>query len=213
MKKRGRFVMYGALVFVFLLGFFTTSALAESGDLSLRLWGQYSPFISGDAGSGEDAPGYDDTFDSGWGGGMEAAYRPSRYFSCLIGAGYEHYSGDDYHGISFDSWDIFPIYLGGKVHLNPKESKWNPYLRMDVGAAHLSSVDVSYRSFKEEYWDSSWVFLFDIGPGLEYRFDPFGVFLEIRARYLDNPDSAMGHPSGANSSWTLPINFGFSYYF
>jgi hypothetical protein len=49
------------LVFVFLSGFLTTHALAGA-DLSLRLWGQYLPLVSGEAGSGEGVPGYNDAF-------------------------------------------------------------------------------------------------------------------------------------------------------
>ena len=211
MKKRC-FIWSGALIFVFLSGFLTTHALA-SEDLSLRLWGQYLPLISGDVGSGEGAPGYNDAFDSGWGGGMELAYRPSRYFSFLIGGGNEHYSGKTHQEISFDSWDITPIYIGGKLHLTKKGSRLNPYLRIDIGTAHLYSMDVSYKDRTIRYWDSSRVLLFDLGVGLEYRFGSFGTSLEIKARYLDNPDSAIGHPSDADSSWTLPITLGFSYYF
>ena len=213
MGKGQRFVWYGTLIFVFFLGFFTTSAVAENGDFSLRLWGQVSPFVSGDAGSGKGAPDYNDAFKSGGGGGIEMAYRPSRYFSCLIGAGHESYGGKTYQEISFDNWEVTPLYVGGKLHLNPKESKWNPYLRLDLGTAYLSNVDIFYESLKGRYWDSSWVFMFDIGAGIEYRFGGCGLSLELRSRYLDNPDSAMGHPSDADSSWTLPINLGFNLYF
>jgi hypothetical protein len=212
-KMNGRSVTcLVSCIFVFVLVQSSHYVSAED-DLSLRLWGQVSPFISGEAGSGSGAPDYNDAFDCGIGGGMEISWRFSNRFSFLSGIGYENYDGDSHQGISFDDLEIVPVYLGGKFHIIPGDTRWDPYLRMDMGAAYLSSVDVSYHSLKGEYWDSSWVFLFDAGGGMEYRWKQWGAFLEIRARYLDDPDSAMGHPSEADSSWTLPISFGFSYYF
>ena len=198
---------------LFLLFYLHVSVFAQEDNVSLRIWGQASPFISGEAGSGSGAPDYDDAFDCGIGGGVEISWRFSNRFSFLSGIGYENYDGSSHQGISFDDLEIVPVYLGGKFHIIPGNTRWDPYLRMNIGAAHLSSVDVSYHSLKGEYWDSSWVFLYDVGGGLEYRWEQWGAFLEIRARFLDNPDSAMGHPSEADSSWTLPISLGFSYYF
>ncbi|OGW44007.1 MAG: hypothetical protein A2Y66_01400 [Nitrospirae bacterium RBG_13_41_22] len=189
------------------------SVFASDNDYSLRLWGQASPFISGSAGSGSGAPDYDDAFNSGIGIGGEFDWRFSQRISLLAGIGYETYNGSSHQGISFEDIEIVPVYAGGKFHITPKTTRWDPYLRMDIGAAHLSSVDVSYQNIKGRYWDSSWVFLFGFGGGVEYRWGRWGVSLEGKFRYMGEPDSAMGFPSTAGSSWTVPIVVGINYHF
>ena len=86
-------------------------------------------------------------------------------------------------------------------------------MKLDIGGAHLSSVDVSFEGSEGRYWDSSWVFLFDIGGGIEYRFKKWGIGLEVLPRYLGKPDSALGNPSDAKGSWTIPVRLGVSYHF
>ena len=201
--------------FLFVLAFMLlpSSGSAEDGDFSFHAWGQISPFISGEAGEGSGAPAYNDAFDTGIGGGVEPSWRLHDRLSLLAGIGYEHHEGRTYEGISFDDLNIVPIYLGGKFHFIPKKSRWNPYLKLDLGAAHLSSVDISYQSLSGRYWNASWVFLFDIGGGLEYRFGRWGIALEVLTRYLGEPDSAPGYPSKAEGSWSIPVNLGLSYYF
>ena len=198
---------------LFLLLSLPVSVFAQEDNVSLRIWGQASPFISGEAGSGSGAPDYDDAFDCGIGGGVEISWRFSNRFSFLSGIGYENYDGSSHQGISFDDLEIVPVYAGGKFHIIPGDTRWDPYLRMDIGAAYLSSVDVSYHSLKGEYWDSSWVFLFDAGAGVEYRWNRWGASLDVKLRFLDEPDSALGDPSEADSSWTVPVVFGINYYF
>ena len=122
------------------------SAFAEGSNLSIRLWGQVSPIISGDAGNNSGSPNYDDAFKTGVGGGVELSWRFCRWFSCVGGTGYEVYDGDNYQGLSFSDLEIVPVYVGGKFHLIPDNSPWDFYLRMDLGAVHLSSVDISFMS-------------------------------------------------------------------
>jgi len=203
----------GFSLFVLAFILFPISGFAKDGDFSFHAWGQISPFISGEAGSGSGAPDYHDVFGTGIGGGIELSWRFSNRFSLLGGIGYENYNGKTYQDISFDDLKVIPLYLGGKFHILPKESRWNPYVKMDVGAAHLSSVDISFMTLKGRYWDSSWVFLFDIGGGVEYRFKKWGIGLEVLPRYLGKPDSALGSPSDAKGSWTIPIRLGVSYHF
>ena len=187
--------------------------MAESQDVSVRIWGQISPFISGEAGSGQGAPDYHDAFGTGIAGGIELSWRFSNRFSLLGGMGYEHYHGKTYQDISFDDLKVIPLYLGGKFHILPKDSQWNPYLKLDIGGAHLSSLNISFGTLEGKYWDSSWVFLFEIGGGLEYRFKKWGIGLELLSRYLGKPDSALGFPSDDRASWTFTIRLGVSYHF
>jgi hypothetical protein len=199
--------------FLFLLLVLPGFASAQDYNFALRLWGEVSPFLSGDAGSGSGAPSYDDAFNTGLGAGVEVSWHFSQRLSFLAGIGYENYDGTSHEEIFFDDLEVVPVYVGGKFHIIPETTRWNPYLRMDIGAAHLSSVDVSYQGLKAKYWDSSWVFLFDAGAGIEYRWDRWGASLEGKFRYMGKPDSAMGSPSDADSSWTVPIVLGINYYF
>jgi len=211
--RREKIHLVGVFVLSLYLFVFPCRSLAENQDVSLHLWGQISPFISGEAGRGSGAPDYNDVFKTGIGGGVELSWRFSNRFSLLGGTGYENYDGKTHQDISFDDLKVIPLYLGGKFHFTPKNSCWNPYLKVDLGAAHLSSVDISYESLKGRYWDSSWVFLFEVGGGLEYRFGRWGIGLEVLPRYLGKPHSALGYPSKAEEAWTVPVKLGLSFYF
>lgn len=208
-----------SLTCCFLLSFlslpflFPAPAFAAEQKRSVRLWGQLSPFVSGEAGTGLGAPDYDDAFGTGLGGGGEFSWQFCRWFSGVAGIGYEVFGGDTYQGISFDDLEIIPLYAGGKLHLIPDAVPWDFYLRLDFGAAYLSSVEVSYQSLSGKYWDSSWVFLFNAGAGAEYRWGPWGVSLDVKARYLDSPDPNLRKPSEADGFWTMPITIGLNYHF
>jgi len=207
------FYYLGFCLFVLAFMLLPSSGSAKDDDFSFHLRGQISPFISGEAGSGSGAPDYRDAFDTGIGGGVEFSWRFCNRFSLLGGVGYENYNGKTHQDISFDDLKVIPLYLGGKSHILPKDSRWNPYLKVDLGAAHLSSLDISYESLKGRYWDSSWVFLVEAGGGLEYRFGRWGIGLEVLPRYLGKPHSALGYPSKAERSWTIPVKLGLGFYF
>lgn len=191
---------------VFCLGH--SGAMAADQQFSLRIGAVAAPFIDGDAGSEDDPPEYSDAFEDGLGVSLEVAYRYSERLSLLGGAGYEEYSGDDYKGVSFDDLEVVPVYVGAKFHFCSVASRWDPYLRIAAGAAKVASVDVSFEGFSEQYWKGDWVGLFDFGGGVEYRFDSLSLFAEVRARYLDDPDSAFEPFSDADSSWSVPLSVG-----
>ncbi|MCG6880049.1 MAG: hypothetical protein LJE96_13000 [Deltaproteobacteria bacterium] len=203
-------VLFGILSLMLL---FPLEGRAQEDRAAVRLWVQATPFISGEAGTGQGAPDYTDAFDTGLGFGGEFSWRFCRWFSAVGGIGYEVYDGDTYEGIAFDDLDVVPVYAGGKFHMVPGMSPWDLYLRLDVGAANLSSVDIRYGAFEGRYWNSSWVFLFDVGVGTEYRWGPWGVSVDVKARYLGAPDSALGNLSDADAFWTLPVVFGLNYHF
>jgi len=212
MKKN--IVIIPLLAFV-LLGFALSQASAGECPFSISLAGQYTPFVSGDAGSGSGAPEYDDAFDGGIGFLVEAAYRIAPKIGILGGISYESYSGDKHEDISFDNLDVVNLYVGGKYYFIAQENGWNPYVRADIGAVYFSSVDISYTGIKSDYWDSSWELMGDVGAGVEYRYDKLGFFFEVKARYMDEPSSssALKEYSDADSSWTLPVVFGIEYHF
>lgn len=193
-------------------GMSVSGLYAGDRSFSLRLSGQAIPGFSGDAGDGDDAPGYDDAFDIGLGLNLEGAYQLNKRFSLLIGIGYESHSGENYNGISFDDHEIMPVYIGGKYQLTTVKSPWIPYLRADAGMAHLDAVEISYLGTSTQYWDSSWEPMFDIGAGVEYRNGSLGFFMEIKARYMDSPDSSLSPFSDADDAWSLPLTVGVSFY-
>ena len=211
MKKN---IVILGLVFVFMM-MFSARVFAEPGAFSLSVAGQYIPFITGDAGKGDGAPSYDDAFDSGLAVAVEAAYRLNPYLSVLGGVDYEQFSGDSFQGISFDDLDIITLYVGAKYYFLADNRSWNPYVRADIGAAHFSSVDISYQDSDGDYWDSSWEVMADAGLGLEYTFSNLGVFFEIKARYLNSPSPAseMKEFSRSDSSWSMPIMLGVNFHF
>ena len=182
--RRKKIHLVGIFVLSFYFMLLPCRSLAADQDVSLHLWGQILPLISGEAGRGPGAPDYKDAFGTGIGAGIELSWRFSNRFSLLGGIGYENYDGKTHQGISFDDLEVIPLYLGGKFHILSKDLRWNPYVKVDIGAAHLSSVDISFQALQGRYWDSSWVFLFEVGGGLEYRFKQWGIGLEVLPRYL-----------------------------
>ncbi len=211
MKKN---IIIPILIVSFLL-IISKNVLAEDCPYSLSFAGRFIPFVSGDAGDGDGAPGYKDAFKSGASVAVEVAYRINPKVSILGGIGYEYHSGDEYKGISFDSFEILPVYLGCKYYFNSTGAGWNPYLRADIGIAGFNSVDISYLGFSSEYWDSSWEPMFDAGMGIEYKFNNIAVSAEIKTRYLDKPSSApaLEDFSKADSSWSIPITLSLTFFF
>ena len=193
----------GILIILSLPGY-----VSAEEDLSFSFWGQVSPFVSGSAGSGPGSPDFSDIFDASIGFGGELSKRYSDNFSSHVGAGFERASGNNYEGISFSDLEIIPVYVGGKYQFESENAHWRPYLRMDIGAAHLSSVDTSYQGLKDRYWDSSWEFLFDLGAGVEYRGEQWRLFFDVKYRYIGEPDAALGEPSKADALQTMPVTFG-----
>ncbi|MBF0524889.1 MAG: outer membrane beta-barrel protein, partial [Deltaproteobacteria bacterium] len=153
-----------------------------------------------------------DAFKSGWGFNIEAACRIDDLFSTQFGFGWETYAGKTVGRTDFDNLNIVPIYVGGKMHL-PVNRTWDPYFRVDLGAARYSSVDASTFGHKDGFIDPSWGFLADFGPGLEYKMGNIGIFTEVKARYIGGPSSSIGQGFDPDGNWTFPINFGVRAYF
>lgn len=201
-------------VFCILIVGLVGSASANVGKWSVRFAPSVVPFLSGDAGSGLFPPKYSDAFDTGYGIALEAERPLSPRADIHGGIGFERHNGKDYQGVSFGDLDIVPVYIGGRCRF-PVGPKVGLYLNADLGAAHLSSVDVSSGgSLSGRYWNASWVLLFDAGAGLEYRASArWSASLQTDFRYLGKPESALGHASDAGASWAMPIRFVVRYSF
>jgi hypothetical protein len=200
------------LLVLICMGMAGSGVYAGDSCFSLRLSGQAVPRLSGDAGDGDNVPSYDDAFDVGLGLNVEGAWQLSRGVSLLVGIGCESQSGKTYKGISFDDREIIPVYIGGKYQLTGVKSPWTPYLRADVGMAHLDAVDISYLGTSTQYWGSSWEPMLDVGAGVEYRNGSLGFFMEIKARFMDSPESSLRPFSDADAAWSLPLTVGVSFY-
>ncbi len=180
---------------------------------SVRIVGQISPLLSGSAGSGAGAPDYGDAFSEGYGAALEYHRRMSDRFSIVAGIGYDSFDGDTHQGISFDDLGRTSLYGGAKIHFSAERTGWQPYARVDLGAARISSVDVSLGGISGTYWDSSWELLADVGAGIENRFGDWSAFGEVLFRYVGEPDSVLGSASEADGSWSIPIRIGVGYHF
>ncbi|THB79867.1 MAG: hypothetical protein D3926_09860 [Desulfobacteraceae bacterium] len=202
-------------VFLVILILMIPPALAEECRYSLSVAGQFSSLISGDAGRGDQAPGYDDAFDTGMGAAVEMTYHLNDRVGLVAGVGYESYSGETYQGIEFHDLDIIPVYVGAKYYFGSRQDTWNPYLRGDIGIARFNSVDISYLANRAEYWEESWVLMMDAGAGIEYNLESLAIFAEIKTRYFGEPSSSpyLGDLAKPDSSWSIPITIGVTFSF
>jgi len=232
------------------------SKTTNSGkDFSVRAFFKFSPIVAGEAIDSESffntpeigsfkSKDYDDIFDSGYGGGLEVAYRHNNWVSGIFGVAYEHFDGESFSAGQFmlplgmplparaevDDWDVVSIYTGAKLHLTGKKAErgWDPYCRFDIGGIYLSDSDIKIKvkanlpggqviedRYKEDFLDSSFEFMCDVGVGLEYKFGNFGVFGEAKYQYHTAPDSkkVMGLDLDPEGLSTVPIIAGASYYF
>jgi len=178
---------------------------------SFGLSASLSPILSGDAGSGQNAPDYDDIFKLGHGISLDAEYRVCNYASLVAGVGYEEYVGKSYQGLDFDDLEIVPVYVGGKFHI-PVNYPFKPYLLAHIGTAHFSSVEVSWHSLSKNYWDSSWVFTGDVGMGVNYSVDNLNFYGAVKFCYTGAPDNNL-EAADADALWTIPVCLGVNYSF
>ncbi|MBF0477323.1 MAG: outer membrane beta-barrel protein, partial [Deltaproteobacteria bacterium] len=123
---------------------------------------------------------YKDAFGVGWGVGVEGGYRFAEFFSVQAGIGYEKYVGSTFEGRTFDDLNIIPVYAGGKFHILTNKFLLDPYIRIDLGAARINSVESTYNGLKYKNWNDSWTFLLDAGAGLEVHLEPVGLFVEVK---------------------------------
>ncbi len=188
--------------------FFTQSAFAADCGFGVEVFGDINPILTGNTGDGPGKVAYSDAFNTGYGGGIEFTYRLQK-FSILLGGQYQRYGSDKKSTLSFDDYNVIPVYLGTKMHFLPSKSWWDIYARLDAGAAYTSSVKVNDQPF----WKESWVPFFDIGGGVAYLLADWRIFLEAKAQLLGAPDGVAGKISDAEIAWTVPIRFGIGYSF
>lgn len=137
-------------ILIVMVFFFTLPRMVTAGEpgamehiFSLRLSPEISPFLSGDAGTGQGAPDFDDLFDDGYGLILEAECRLRQSISLIGGIGYQKYDGGSREGLKFDNLETVPIYLGCKFHI-PSYHMLQPFIQVHAGVMHLSSVDVKW---------------------------------------------------------------------
>lgn len=186
---------------------------AEELANSIRLLGAVTPFVGGDAGTGEGAPGYSDAFGTGSGGAIEYHRHISWRVNGIIGLGYDKFVGNSYQSIDFSNQKVTTMYGGIKVDMLPYPAEWQPYARIDLGAAKFSSVTVSTQNLSGTYWDSSLGLVIDAGIGVEKHFDNWSSFGELLIRRWDTPESALGTVADADAAWTALIRLGIGWHF
>ena len=212
---KNRSLAVGILVLLFALALPLVVGAEESRnserEFAIRFTTGISPFLSGDAGEGDDAPDYDDLFKSGFGAALEAEYRVNVYIILVGGLGYEEYSGKTHQGLEFDDLEVVPVYAGCRLSW-PLSCSLKPFIRANIGSAHLSEVDLSWDSLSATYWDSGWVFFGDAGVGLEYQVDNWNFSADVGFRYTGAPDNNL-KAADADAFWTVPVRLGVSYTF
>ena len=184
---------------------------ASASRFSFGLSASVSPFLSGNAGKGDNAPDYDDLFKSGHGIALETEYKLCDHAALIGGIGYEKFSGRKSQGFKFDDLEIVPIYIGCRLQPLPT-SPVNPFFRFCLGSAHISAVDLKWNSIRATYWDSSWVFFGSAGTGIDYQVSNWRFSIGVDLRYVGAPENNL-KAADADSCWMIPINLGISYTF
>ena len=170
------------------------------------------PVVSGDAGAGDLAPGYDDAFDPGVGFDLRVERRLAPRVTVVGVTGYQSHSGNHYEGFSFGDLEVIPVYFAGRYAL-VERAAWKVRVGADLGTARLSDVDVAFDTDRVRYWDASWVVLWGVGGEVVYGRGPLTVSVDFGYRELGSPDTAFGPPSEAESSSALPLRFSLRYTF
>lgn len=212
---KDRFLAVGILILMFALALPLVVGAEENSNFkskfAIRFTTGISPFISGDAGEGDNAPDYDDLFKVGLAVSLEADYRINDYITLLGGLGYEEYSGKTHQGFNFDDLEVVPVYIGCRFSW-PLASSLKPFIRATVGSAYLSEVDLSWNSLSATYWESDWVFFGGAGVGVEYQVDNWNFSADVGFRYTGAPDNNL-KAADADAFWTIPLRLGVSYSF
>lgn len=194
-------------VTVMLLLSATMVSAAGTGGISLSA--AIAPIGVGDAGSGFGAPEYQDAFDTGWTIRIEPYYDFTPLVRGQFGVAYNSWGGKTFNSVTFEDLKITTYYLGVKIRFLPRSSI-RPYVVANIGAAHLSSVDVSISGGPHQpYWGSTTTAFLDIGGGVEFQVAPkVSFFLDIRAQGMGEPDSKDSPFSDADGVGSLPISAG-----
>lgn len=172
--------------------FAAPAAFAAGGGISLSA--AVVPLGKGDAGSGFGSPEYDDAFDTGWAARIEPYFDFTPLIRGQFGVAYNRWGGKTFNSLGtpvvFDDLKMMAYYVGVKVRFLPN-SRVRPFAVADIGAAHLSSVDVSVGGGpREPYWGSTTALFLDIGGGVEFQASPrASLFLDIRGQATGEPDS------------------------
>ena len=185
--------------------------------ISVRFNLQYESPFAGKAGEGSNPPGYGDVFRPEFGGGLEIGFSVLPNHQAIIGIEEKKLIGKDFEGIRFSDRKFIAVYASWKMNiLSNRDSSKKPYLRVDIGAASLSKVDITYYTIRNDYWDSSWVPMIRVGVGIElilidWNVYSNGVFLEVKFQYLGRSPSLMSPYSDAGGSWSIPVSIGLSF--
>lgn len=179
----------------------------------------YEPSLAGKAGQGSNPPGYGEAFQCEFGGGFEIGFSVLPSHQVIIGIEAKRWDGKDFEGVRFSGRKFTAVYASWKMNiLSDRDSSKKPYLRVDVGAASLSKVDITYYDIKNSYWDESWVPMIRVGAGIElilidWNVYSNGAFLEIKFQYLGRSPSLMSPHSDAGACWSIPVHLGLSFNF
>lgn len=186
----------------------------NKGSVGIRLLADYATFISGDAGSGSDAPNYSSAFEPGFGVTVEGDIRPAfSHLSYHLGVAYVDFNGDTYRGIKFDNLAHTDLYTGVKWHFFESKSRVDSYVRCDLGVSFMEKVEIDYKGVTVDYWDKTTGWMIGAGLGSTYMFtEHLGGFFEIKFQYRQAPNEEF-RAADADSNVIMPITMGIEYRF
>ncbi|MCI0342959.1 MAG: hypothetical protein L0216_17760 [Planctomycetales bacterium] len=189
-------------------------AFGRPTGMSLRLGLQGVFLVQGEVADGTNVPDYDDAFKQpGFGGLLEIAGRVSPEGSFHVGLGYVFFPGDKWQGLEFDDWSWLPFWVGGKGHLM-RGGDLDPYVRLDVGLAWSSAVDIEVPPFGSgDHWQTSVLFFGDVGMGVSIQ--PRGTnasfFLEVLYRFSTGPEGDQNSNQDGDNIGILVLSAGVSF--
>jgi opacity protein-like surface antigen len=196
--------------------FLAALPVAAAGTGGISVSSAAVPMGAGDAGNGAgwvgyDPPAYNDAYEAGVAVRVEPYYDFTPLVRGQFGGAYNVWGGKTFRGVTFGDLKITTYYVGVKIRFLPN-SNIRPYVVADLGAAHISGVDVvgpGVPGGRAQYWGSTTTGFLDIGGGVEFKVAPkVSLFLDIRAQGTGKPDSKYPPGSDADGVGSLPISAG-----
>ena len=207
------------VILIVFVAFPLVTMAVERGDVILSGGPVFTPILDGGFSGGDESVDYNDLFKNGWGLGMDGMFALSKVFRVGFGFSASIFRGDSRGGEDVTKWWVVPMMVGGEVFpLSAfKETSFGPYVRVDVGTALLSGVQVGNPEGgdKLKLFKTTAAFASDVGAGLEWHFKKkWGCFGEVRYMFSGHPygggDVSVHDPESISF---LPIRLGITYYY
>jgi len=188
---------------------------------SLSVWFLGALPLSGEAGSGDGAPGWADAFGFGFGGGAALELRLLPCFGARLSVYYESLPASSFQAFGVDNlltdFSFVGLSLGPRIYFlldrppdlwfGPSDRPYTglaPFLGYDFGIGFSSAVSWEEPAPPWDYWKSGIILVQEFVLGAEYRLSgAFGAFLELGLATSSGPPAASGVASPLNEAGSL----------